>query len=175
MDNIEKLKLLPILPNVKLQDIAKVKWSYKKRTSGYIGNGDDAIALSIQRAPKGSVLDVSNAARKEMKLLEKEYPNIKFSITDTQRDLIEQSNKNMLEALRDAIIYTLLVIMIFLGNFRAIIAAGLSIPMVFFITLAIIWLNGGSLNIVIYTAIILALGMLTASSVSIPKANMIAV
>ena len=165
VDNIEKLKLLPILPNVKLQDIAKVKWSYKKRTSGYIGNGHDAIALSIQRAPKGSVLDVSNAARREMKLLEKEYPNIKFEITDTQRDLIEQSNKNMLEALRDAIIYTLLVIMIFLGNFRAIIAAGLSIPMVFFITLAIIWLSGGSLNIVIYTAIILALGMLTDDAV----------
>ena len=71
----------------------------------------------------------------------------------------------MLEALRDAIIYTLIVIMIFLGNFRAIIAAGLSIPMVFFSTMGIIWLLGGELNIVIYTAIILALGMLTDDAV----------
>ena len=71
----------------------------------------------------------------------------------------------MLEALRDAILYTLLVIMLFLGNFRAIIAAGLSIPMVFFSTMAIIWLMGGELNIVIYTAIILALGMLTDDAV----------
>jgi multidrug efflux pump subunit AcrB len=61
--------------------------------------------------------------------------------------------------------YTLLVIMFFLGNFRAIIAAGLSIPMVFFSTMAIIWLTGGELNIVIYTAIILALGMLTDDAV----------
>ncbi|WP_345979489.1 efflux RND transporter permease subunit [Sulfurimonas sp. HSL3-2] len=166
-DNIEKLKQLPILPNVKLSDVADVSWSYKKRTSGYIGNGKDAIALAVQRAPGGSVLDVSKATRKEMKKLESQYPNISFEISDTQRDLIEQANTNMLEALKDAVIYTLLVIMIFLGNFRAIIAAGLSIPMVFFSTMAIIWLTGGELNIVIYTAIILALGMLTDDAVVI--------
>ena len=164
-DNVERLKHLQIMPNVRLSDIADVKWSYKKRTSGYIGNGKDAIALAIQRAPGGSVLDVSNAGRKELEKLKIEYPNIKFEISDTQRDLIEQANNNMLEALRDAIIYTLIVIMIFLGNFRAIIAAGLSIPMVFFSTMAIIWLTGGELNIVIYTAIILALGMLTDDAV----------
>lgn len=164
-DNIEKLKQLQIMPNVRLSDIADVKWSYKKRTSGYIGNGKEAIALAVQRAPGGSVLDVSKAARAEMKKLEAKYPNIAFSISDTQRDLIEQANDNMLEALRDAVIYTLIVIMIFLGNFRAIIAAGLSIPMVFFSTMAIIWLTGGELNIVIYTAIILALGMLTDDAV----------
>ena len=164
-DNVLRLQNLLIKPNVRLKDIATVKWSYQKRTSGYIGNGKDAVALSIQRAPGGSVLDVSKAARAEMAKLEKKYPNIKFEISDTQRDLIEQANTNMLEALRDAVVYTLLVILIFLGNFRALVAAGLSIPMVFFATIAIIWATGGSLNIVIYTAIILALGMLTDDAV----------
>ncbi len=164
-DNILKLKNLFVKPNVRLRDIASVSWGYQKRTSGYIGNGKDSIALAIQRSPGGSVLDVSNAARAEMKKLEVKYPNIEFQISDTQRDLIVQANTNMLQALRDAIIFTLIVLMIFLGNFRAIIAAGLSIPMVFFSTIAIIWLTGGELNIVIYTAIILALGMLTDDAV----------
>ena len=164
-DNTLELKNLEIKPNVRLRDIADVKWSYQKRTSGYIGNGKDAIALAIQRAPGGSVLDVSKAARKQMKILSQKYPNINFEISDTQRNLIEQANDNMLDALRDAIIYTLLVILVFLGNFRAIIAAGITIPMVFFSTMAIIWLTGGELNIVIYTAIILALGMLTDNAV----------
>jgi len=164
-DNVLNLENLLIKPNVRLKDIANVKWGYQKRTSGYIGNGKESIALSIQRAPNGSVLDVSKAARLQMKKLEEKYPNINFEISDTQRDLIEQANTNMLEALRDAVFYTLIVIMVFLGNFRAIIAAGLSIPMVFFSTIAIIWLTGGELNIVIYTAIILALGMLTDDAV----------
>ena len=165
VDNIEKLKQLQIMPNVRLQDFSEVNWSHIKRTSGYIGNGKESVALAIQRAPKGSVLDVSKAARTSMKALQQLYPNINFEISDTQRDLIEQANDNMLDALRDAIIYTLIVIMFFLGNFRAIVAAGLSIPMVFFSTIAIIWLMGGELNIVIYTAIILALGMLTDDAV----------
>ena len=164
-DEIEKLKQLPIMPNVKLGNIANVSWGHMKRRSGYIGNGEESVALSIQRSPGGSVLSVSKAARAEMKNLEEKYPNIKFEISDTQRDLIELSNDNMLVALRDAIFFTLLVIMFFLGNLRAIIAAGVTIPMVFFSTLAIIWLTGGSLNIVIYTAIILALGMLTDNAV----------
>jgi multidrug efflux pump subunit AcrB len=164
-DNVLKLQNLLIKPNIRLKDIADVKWGHQKRTSGYIGNGKDAIALAVQRAPHGSVLDVSKATRAEMLKLEQKYPNIRFEISDTQRDLIEQANDNMLEALRDAIIYTLLVIMLFLGNFRAIIAAGISIPMVFFSVIGIIWMSGGELNIVIYTAIILALGMLTDDAV----------
>jgi len=164
-DQIEKLRQLPVTPNLRLGDLATVSWKHIRRNSGYLGNGHPSIALAIQRAPGGSVLSVSKAARAEMKKLEALYPDIEFSISDTQRDLIETANTNMLEALRDAVIYTLLVIMIFLGNFRALIAAGLSIPMVFFATMAILWLTGGELNIVIYTAIILALGMLTDDAV----------
>lgn len=164
-DDVGRLKQMPILPNIFLGEVADVKWGYQKRTSGYIGNGKQSIALSIQRAPGGSVLDVSNTARAEMKKLEAEYPNIQFTISDTQHDLIQLSNSNMLAALRDAIFFTLIVVLFFLGNFRAIIAAGLSIPMVFFSVIAVIWLGGGELNIVIYTAIILALGMLTDDAV----------
>jgi len=164
-DEIERIKQIKIAPNVPLASIADVSWSHQKRFSGYIGNAKEAIALAVQRAPGGSVLATSNAARKALKFLSRKYPNIRFEIADTQRDLIETSNTNMLEALRDAIIYTLIVLLIFLGNFRAIIAAGLSIPMVFFSTIAIIWLFGGELNIVVYTAIILALGMLTDDAV----------
>ena len=164
-DEVERIKQITVMPNVRIGDIADVKWGYAKRTSGYLGNGKPAIALAIQRAPGGSVLDVSKAARKEMKNLAARYPNINFEISDTQRDLIELANNNMLVALRDAIFYTLLVILIFLGNFRAIAAAAITIPMVFFSTMAVIWLTGGELNIVIYTAIILSLGMLTDNAV----------
>jgi multidrug efflux pump subunit AcrB len=163
--DVHSLKNLYVAPNVHLSDIADVDWGYQKRFSGYIGNGKEGIAMAIQRAPGGSVLDVSKAARAELKTLQAQYPNIEFQISDTQRDLIETANTNMLEALRDAIIYTLIVLLFFLGNFRAIIAAGLSIPMVFFGTMAVIYLTGGELNIVVYTAIILALGMLVDDAV----------
>lgn len=164
-DRVEDLQMLPVAPNVRLGDIADIRWEHQKRFSGYLGNGQPAIALAIQRAPGGSVLTTSKAARTVIDAITPRYPNIRFQLADTQRNLIQTANTNMLEALRDAIIFTLLVILLFLGNIRAVAAALASIPMVFFSTLAIIWMTGGELNIVIYTAIILALGMLVDDAV----------
>jgi multidrug efflux pump subunit AcrB len=162
---VDDLRMLPVAPNVRLEDIAEVKWEHQKRFSGYQGNGTPAIALAIQRAPGGSVLSTSKAGRAVVEKLILRYPNIHFDLADTQRTLIETANSNMLEALRDAIIFTLLVILLFLGNLRAVTAALVSIPMTFFATLAIIWMAGGELNMVVYTAIILALGMLVDDAV----------
>lgn len=164
-DRVDELLALPLAPNVRLADCATVKWEHQTRFSGYLGNGVPAIAVAIQRAPGGSVLSTSKAVRQEIEKLQRRYSNINFVPADTQRNLIETANTNMLEALRDAIIFTLLVILFFLGNFRAIIAALASIPMVFFATIAIIGVSGGELNIVVYTAIILALGMLVDDAV----------
>ena len=131
-DRVEALRNLSLAPNVRLSDCATVQWDNQTRFSGYLGNGKPAIAVAIQRAPGGSVLATSKAGRVEIEKLKARYRNIKFELTDTQRILIETANENMLSALRDAIIFTLLVILVFLGNFRAIIAALASIPMVFF-------------------------------------------
>jgi multidrug efflux pump subunit AcrB len=159
------LSNLMVAPNVRLKDVAAVSWGESERMSGYLGNGKESIAISIQRSPAGSVLATSKVAREELEKIKADYPKLDFEIVDTQRDLIETANSNMLEALRDAIIFTLIVIMFFLGNFRAIIAAGVSIPLVFLGTIGIIWLAKGELNIVVYTAIILALGMLVDDAV----------
>jgi multidrug efflux pump subunit AcrB len=164
-DRVEELENLSLAPNVRLSDCATVAWDSQTRFSGYLGNGKPAIAVAIQRAPGGSVLDTSKAGRAEIDKLKARYQNINFELTDTQRILIETANTNMLGALREAIIFTLLVILLFLGNFRAIIAALASIPMVFFATIAIRWMIGGDLNVVVYTAIILALGMLVDDAV----------
>ena len=164
-DRVEDLQRLPLAPNVSLGDIAKIDWQHQRRFSGYLGNGKAAIAIAIQRAPGGSVLSTSQAGRAEIETLKLRYPNIHFELADTQQTLIQTANTNMLEALRDAIIFTLLVILLFLGNLRAVAAALASIPMVFFATIAIIWMFGGELNLIIYTAIILALGMLVDDAV----------
>ncbi|NPA55174.1 MAG: efflux RND transporter permease subunit [Epsilonproteobacteria bacterium] len=164
-DDVKKLQEVFIRQNLKLKDIATIKWIYKTSNSSYIGNNTPAIAISVERAPGGNLIATSDAAREVMKKVAQEYPNIKITISDTQRTLVETSNDNMLEALRDAIVYTLLVLLIFLANFRALIAAAISIPMVFFGVLAFLYLTGGELNIIIYTAIILALGMLTDDAV----------
>lgn len=163
--NITRLEQTNIAPNITLKDVAKLSWSNQERMSGFWGNGKNSIALAIQRTPGGSVLDVSNSARESIKELQTLYPKLNFEVVDTQRELIKTANENMIGAVKEAVIFTLLVVLFFLGNLRAIVAAGVSIPVVFLGTIGVIYLFGGELNIVVYTAIILAMGMLVDDAV----------
>jgi multidrug efflux pump subunit AcrB len=157
---LEKLKNIYITKDIKLSDIADIKYDYYDNSSLYYGNGKPAIALAVQRGLTGDSLKTIDAVKSIIPKLEKEYPNLKFEISDSQEKIIRLSNLNMFEALRDAIIMTAIVIFFFLSNIRQMIIAGLSIPFVYGITIAIMWILGMEFNIVTLTAIILALGML---------------
>ncbi len=163
--SLEELKNIQITENIKLSDIAQVKYGYFTNHSLYYGNGEKAIALAVQRQPTGDALKAIDAVKKEIQKLKKDYPYLDFQITDTQEKIIRLSNLNMLEALRDAIIMVAVVILFFLANIRQMIIAGISIPFVYGITIGIMWLLGMEFNIVTLTAIILALGMLVDDAV----------
>ncbi len=164
-ERIEELKEITVKPGVKVKDVAKVKWGYEDNLSAYHGNGKRAIGISILRSEKGYELPTIESVMAYLPKLKKEFPQLNFEVTDTQKWLIELSNKNMLESLRDAIIMTLLVIFIFLANLRMLIVSFFSIPITYLITIGLMWLLGFNFNIVTLTAVILALGMLTDDAV----------
>lgn len=157
---LDEIKNIYIFNNIKLKDIATIKYDYYTNTSLYYGNGKKAIALAIQRQLTGDTLRTIKKVKDLIPQLEKEFPALRFEITDSQERIIHLSNLNMLEALRDAIIMTSLVILFFLANFRQMLIASLSIPFVYLTTIAIMWFIGLEFNIVTLSGIILALGML---------------
>ncbi len=159
------LRLLPLRQGVTLGDVAELKLGHAERYSAYHGNNKPAIAVAVMRAPGGAVQAAIDNVEAQLPGLKARYPNIDFSIGDTQGELIQTSNSNMVDALRDAIIFTSVVILFFLGNWRAVVTALVSIPLVFLSTLAILWLSGKELNILVMTGIILALGMLVDDAV----------
>jgi multidrug efflux pump subunit AcrB len=165
--SVEALRAMPIIQGVTLGDVAKVSLAHAERFSAYHGNGKPAIAVAIQRPPGGAVQAAIDDAEKVLPSLKARYANIEFSITDTQGELIKTSNSNMLSALREAILFTGVVILFFLGNWRALATALMSIPLVFLATMGILWLLGRELNILVMTGIILSLGMLVDDAVVI--------
>lgn len=162
---VAPLRLLPLTQHVTLGDVAELGLSQADRNAAYHGNGKPGIALAIQRAPGGAVQDAIDDAEALLPVLRANYPNIEFAVSDTQGELIQISNASMMRALFDAIVFTGLVILLFLGNWRALATALVSVPLVFLITLGVLWLLGRELNILVMTGIILALGMLVDDAV----------
>jgi len=163
--DVASLRLLPLLKGLTLGDVAELSLSHAERYSAYHGNGKAAIALSILRAPGGAVQAAIDDVETQLPLLRARYPNLEIAVADTQGELIRDSNSNMMRALQEAIFFTSLIILFFLGNWRAVATALVSIPLVFLSTVAILWLLGKEMNILVMTGIILALGMLVDDAV----------
>jgi len=163
--SVEALRRLPLGNGLTLADVAQVELSQAERFSAFHGNAKPAIAMSIQRAPGQSVQGALTDANRILQDVQQRYANIEFAVADSQQELIETSNTNMIETLRDAIVFVMLVMLLFLANWRAVVTALISIPLVCLLTLAVLWLMGKELNIIVMTGIILALGMLVDDAV----------
>ena len=163
--SVEALRRLPLINGLVLGDVAQVTLGQAERYSAFHGNGKEAIAIAIQRAPGESVQGAINDANRALKDMKVRYSNIEFEVADTQEELIETSNSNIIEALRDAVIFVSIVMLIFLANWRAVVISFVSIPLVFLLTLATLWMMGKELNLTVMTGIILALGMLVDNAV----------
>ncbi len=145
---------------VHLRDVATVSRGVMDPQSAYHGNGKPAVAVNIQRSARGHALDSISAVMAALPGLEQQFPNVEFSVPDTQGQLIELSVGNMIHALRDAVIMTILVIFLFLADLRGMLLAAISIPFTYLLTFAVMWLIGYEFNMVTLTAVIIAVGML---------------
>jgi multidrug efflux pump subunit AcrB len=165
--SLNQIKNIYITPNIALKDIATVKYAIQDPRSMYRANNHQAIALAIQRPYGGAALTTIDAVYKLLPKLRNEFPELNIQVADSQKRLIELSNDNMFEALRDAIIFTSLVIFIFLADLRMTLISAMSIPFVYAGTIGIMWILGIEFNLVTLTAIILALGMLVDDAIVI--------
>jgi multidrug efflux pump subunit AcrB len=88
------------------------------------------------------------------------FPNLNIQVADTQGRIIDLTVDNMMDSLRDAVIMTLIVILLFLGNSRAALIVALSLPLSYLLTFAILWWIGFEFNMVTLSGIIIAVGLL---------------
>lgn len=146
--------------NIHLRDVAHVDLGIQEPQSAYRGNGKEAIALNILRSQTGFTLDTILAAEAALPTLQARYPFVNFETSYSVKNLITLSVNNMLKALVEAIIITVIVIFLFLGNLRTMILVAISIPFTYLMTFAIMWLAGFELHMVTLTGVILAVGML---------------
>ncbi len=159
-DQVDKIKALNITPDVKLSDVARIYFGHYENSAAYFGNGRPAIAIAVQRALSADVITTIEKIEAQLGTLRRQYPHIRFEISDTQKDTIEQSTTNMFESLRDAIVMSTIVVFLFLASFRQILVVLVTIPLVYASTVALMWLVGIEFDVVTLTAIILALGLL---------------
>lgn len=145
---------------VRVGDLGTVRWGRADPTSLYRGNGADGVAVALLRGEHGNASDVVGAMDNALPEIRSDFPMLDIQIADTQGRLIGLTVSNMIDALRDAVIMAVLVILVFLGDTRAAFVTALSLPFTYLLTFAAMWLVGYEFNMVTLTAVIIAVGML---------------
>lgn len=156
-------QILVALPNgnyVRVGDLGDVHWGIADISSFYHGNGKPAIAISLLRGEKGHAREVISEINNRIEDISADFPMLTIEEADTQGTLIDLTVDNMLGALRDAVIMTILVILLFLGNTRAAAITALSLPFTYLLTFAALKGLGYEFNMVTLTAVIIAVGLL---------------
>ncbi len=163
LKRIHELQELPIPYHGKvihLRDVATVKNTVSDRTAAFHFDGKPAVAVNLLRHENANTVSTIKAVKSHLKELSARFPQLKIQVADSQERIINQSISNLKESLRDAIIFTMLVIFLMIADVRSAIITGISIPFTYFLTFTVMLLSGMEFNIVTMTAVILAVGML---------------
>lgn len=170
---VDELKgmLIPVTPSeanpnpfVKLSDIAKIETVGKVQSVSRT-NGEDAIAIQIVKGQQENTVDVVNKVKE---LVEEEKANIEGLVIDVSLDQgepIEESVNTMVEKALFGGLIAVLIILLFLRDFKSTIISIVSIPVSIFMALLVLNWMDITLNIMTLGAITVAIGRVIDDSI----------
>jgi len=123
-------------------------------------NGHDAVGLAVTQLPGANALDVDKAAKTELVRLSRNFPpGLKAAVAFDTTTVIGESIRDVLITLLEAIGLVILVIYIFLQDWRSTFIPAIAIPVSLIGTFIFIKLLGFSINTLTLFGITLATGL----------------
>src|SRR5690606_14551622 len=139
-------------PFVKLGDIATIEVVGKVESVSRT-NGEDAIAIQILKGQQANTVDVVNAVKKLIKEEEKSIDGLVVDVSLDQGEPIEKSVSTMIEKALFGGAIAILIILLFLRDFKSTIISIVSIPVSIFMALLLLNWMDITLNIMTLGAI----------------------
>ncbi len=162
--SVYDLRALPIsLPDgrsVRLETIAEVRDQAGEQRSAALLDGEPVIGFQVVRSWGASALDVAKDASAVVERLQQEYPHVKFAEASSQVGYIQESFDASIEMLIEGAILAIIVVWLFLRDWRATAVSAVALPLSIIPTFWAIWALGYTLNILTLLALSLVVGIL---------------
>lgn len=145
---------------LRLGDVARIEIGSETYNSSSRLKGKPTAALAVYQLPGSSSLAVSKAVRERMDELSKNFPpDVHYQIALDTTDVVRSSIEEVLFTLLETTVLVILVIFLFLQNWRATLIPCLTIPVSLIGTLAVMELLGFSINTLTLFGLILAVAI----------------
>lgn len=156
----EKVEQIYIRDNIRLGDVAEVFYAPEEAESYSLLNGRSVIGMGVVRQAGSNTIAIADEVDKRLELINKRARDFSIVKTSDESIYIKGALKDVLYTLAFSIIIVLIVIALFLGQWRAIFIPAVTMPVALIGTLASIWLAGFSINLLTLLALVLATGLI---------------
>lgn len=145
---------------VKFKDIGRVELGAESYTTFLRFRGKEAVGLGIFQLPGSNALETARGVKAEMERLSQQFPpGIEYGVGFDTTEFVEQSLAEVVWTLVQAVVLVVLVIFVFLQDWRTTIIPAVTIPVALIGTFAIINVFGFSINSLTLFGLTLATGM----------------
>ncbi len=145
---------------VRLRDVARVDLGPADMTSNVVMNGEPAVLVALNLTPGANPLSVVDDVRAMLPALQKVLPpGLSMSVVYDGSLFIRSSIEDVIQTLAEAVAIVIVVIFLFIGNFRSVIIPVVTIPLSLLGVCFLMSGMGFSLNLLTLLAMVLAIGL----------------
>jgi len=146
--------------SVYLKDVAEVRDTIRESKYDTRINGSLGMGLYVQKQSGGNTVKVTREIEKTVEQVAKELPpDVKIEKLFASATFIKDSIKNLSETLLFAAIFVVLVVLFFLGRWRATFIIILTIPVSLIVAFIYLFVSDASINIISLVSLSIAIGM----------------
>ncbi|WP_315360260.1 efflux RND transporter permease subunit [Neisseria bacilliformis] len=151
---------LPDNQKVKLSDLAQIEDGHAEVRSLTRLNGREVLGFNVFRAKGLSDTVVAQNVQNALVQLQKEYPDIRIQEVYNSVDATQENYTVAMDTLLEGALLTVLVVFLFLRNWRATVVAGVALVLSILPAFAVMHWLGYTLNSISLLAITLVIGIL---------------
>src|ERR1700690_155657 len=145
---------------VRLRDVGHSELGAEDYSSDLDYNGHDAVGLGVTQLSTANALDVHRKCFAELQRLSKRFPpGMKYEVAFDTTDAVSESIRDVVTTLGSAILLVILVIFVFLGDWRTTMIHFIATPVSLIGTFTFVKLLGFSINTLTLFGITLATGL----------------
>src|SRR5437660_1128508 len=145
---------------VRLKDVGRAELGAENYASDLKFNGQDAVGIAVTQLSTANALDVDRRAIAELDRLSKSFPpGMHYKLAFDTTDAVSESIRDVVFTVGSAILLVILVIFIFLGDWRTTMIHFIATPVSLIGTFTFVKLLGFSINTLTLFGITLATGL----------------
>lgn len=145
---------------VYLRDIAEIKDTLEKETLDERVNGEKGVRVMIQKQSGANTVKIVEQVKKMLPEIERNLPaDVTIEILNDSSKSIKDSISTLTDTVMFAFLFVILVVLFFLGRWRATLIICLTIPISLVVSFIYLNLTGGTLNIISLSSLSIAIGM----------------